>query len=72
MATENTTINTTEAQYLLEVIQNKIEMIQAIATAGTNSDNCDETTLRGLLRSIDTICIDAAEYGALKRMLEAA
>jgi hypothetical protein len=72
MATqENTsTINTIEARDLLESIQNKIEMIQAIATAAMAADPQRVQSGARLFDAIDTICTDAAEYGALKRMLQ--
>jgi hypothetical protein len=63
-------INTTAALELLEVIQNKIEMIQAIATAALATDPQREHSGARLFDAIDTISTDAAEYVALKTMLE--
>lgn len=68
---ENTsTIDTVEARDLLNVIQNKIEMIQAIAIAAMAADPERVQFSARLFDAIDTICTDAAEYVALKTMLE--
>jgi hypothetical protein len=74
MATqENTsTINRVEACDLLELIQTKIEQIQAIAIAATVSNMVPEATLRELFNVVQTIAEDATEFHALKTMLEAA
>jgi hypothetical protein len=70
MATENTTINATAALEHLEQIQETIEQIQAIAITALAADPQRDLPTTRLFDVINCISEDAADYHALRRMLQ--